>query len=283
MNNFSYSDELWHFGVKGMKWGVRRYQNEDGTLTPEGREHYLNKSKTALTRNGRIKANHILYSDGRKIVEKEVQNLLDMPANTKEEKAAKAKAQDEFFTRLNLFSDAMDLSVLRSQPKWYKQKLDEMIKTYGKDKVNEVKDFNYFKADHYTRAIIDEPYAVLQGKVANISGDWYWGEAKTEGRKEIKKQIDDVRSKIKKREQEIYDTTRKNVLKKAKRTDDPELVELSVLENVRDNISMDKTIKNLEARKKKLDSEITSVALKDIGLIDTDITRKFMDSVVRWD
>ena len=29
-----------HHGVKGQKWGIRRYQNEDGTLTPEGREHY---------------------------------------------------------------------------------------------------------------------------------------------------------------------------------------------------------------------------------------------------
>lgn len=31
---------LQHFGVKGMKWGVRRYQNKDGTLTPNGKKHY---------------------------------------------------------------------------------------------------------------------------------------------------------------------------------------------------------------------------------------------------
>lgn len=29
--------ELYHHGIKGMRWGVRRFQNEDGTLTQEGR------------------------------------------------------------------------------------------------------------------------------------------------------------------------------------------------------------------------------------------------------
>ena len=34
------STYLIHAGVLGMKWGIRRYQNKDGTLTPEGKLRY---------------------------------------------------------------------------------------------------------------------------------------------------------------------------------------------------------------------------------------------------
>lgn len=37
---YEYSNELYHHGVKGMKWGVRRYQNADGSLTAKGKKRY---------------------------------------------------------------------------------------------------------------------------------------------------------------------------------------------------------------------------------------------------
>ena len=51
MWQYNNTNELYHFGVKGMRWGIRRYQNEDGTLTPAGKKHYGNMSDDKLQKS----------------------------------------------------------------------------------------------------------------------------------------------------------------------------------------------------------------------------------------
>jgi len=46
-------NELYHYGIKGMKWGVRRFQNKDGSLTKLGRDRYntdVEKAKTGVSK-----------------------------------------------------------------------------------------------------------------------------------------------------------------------------------------------------------------------------------------
>lgn len=64
-------DELCHHGVKGQKWGIRRYQNKDGSLTEAGRYHKYNRKNMQnaesqhLDKWGNDKDHNILYISGR--------------------------------------------------------------------------------------------------------------------------------------------------------------------------------------------------------------------------
>ena len=49
------NNELYHYGVKGQKWGVRHYQNKDGSLTNAGKSRYKNNSESDRALMRRIK------------------------------------------------------------------------------------------------------------------------------------------------------------------------------------------------------------------------------------
>lgn len=82
-------DYLQHYGVKGQKHGLRRYQNEDGSLTAEGREHYGVGEKKGGRSNGINDSNS---SQGRKEKRPSNQNAGEAKAKKNRDRAKKILA-----------------------------------------------------------------------------------------------------------------------------------------------------------------------------------------------
>lgn len=86
MWQYVYTDELSHYGIKGMKWGVRRYQNADGSLTAAGKKRQekqqaktiKKENKTAVTQARTISNNSINRARLQRIMQQTGQNSLTL-------------------------------------------------------------------------------------------------------------------------------------------------------------------------------------------------------------
>lgn len=67
---------LIHYGIPGQKWGDRRYQNEDGTLTPAGRERYLKGGYGQSQRKALLKNNYNQYTRYNKKFDKLTEKMM---------------------------------------------------------------------------------------------------------------------------------------------------------------------------------------------------------------
>ncbi len=60
-------NELYHFGIKGMRWGVRQYVNKNGKLTAEGRRHVFNYKKHESLRGNMTKESKSLIKSSKQL------------------------------------------------------------------------------------------------------------------------------------------------------------------------------------------------------------------------
>ena len=135
--------ELTHWGIKNMKWGIRRFQNKDGSLTPEGGKRYNGSDYKPRKSLGQKISDYKKASAKKKQLEKaraaraekkraEEEARAKAEQRKKDVESGKIKAKDltsdELKDRINRLSDE----------KRYKQLMEETghisaIETYGKE------------------------------------------------------------------------------------------------------------------------------------------------------
>lgn len=119
------NNELYHYGVQGMKWGVRRYQNKDGSLTPLGKRH----AKAAL------------------------KGLYDMRTKSNE----RAEAYDVYNTmNRKALKESKDLDRKNGEISWATQSLTDAYRATGKAWINAKLDTDTYDAyvDAYSKGTI---------------------------------------------------------------------------------------------------------------------------------
>ena len=132
-DNWQVDDEdfLAHHGIKGMKWGVRRYQNKDGSLTPRGKKRYSERQATSdFYRRSAIKNREYAAASDKAVED------LKTPGKNRDKLVKKMFGNDVYDKNFDLDQNISDLSrILSSDSASYKKaaaKYDRMADRLSK-------------------------------------------------------------------------------------------------------------------------------------------------------
>ena len=146
-------NELYHWGIKGMKWGVRRYQNPDGTLTPAGKRRKKIIDNEIDFQNNKIKQYESAakaYRDSAKQVRKEgpaelrkeypdmsdetIKTAVDTVAKRRENEA---RWNEHVAKHMKLYNKKLS-EIDVTNAKMGRLKIHMLIQTLGKETANEI-------------------------------------------------------------------------------------------------------------------------------------------------
>lgn len=137
-------NELYHHGIKGMKWGVRRYQNADGSLTPAGKKRANSLVDTTPRRKPYSKDGDGLYNKSRVPADAKSGPKSKNTKPTKEQLVKNAKDYKDTFDH-KFFMNAATDALLQGDTKLY-QEIIEFDVEQGKRWAD-----GYFSAESYAR------------------------------------------------------------------------------------------------------------------------------------
>lgn len=168
-----YSDELAHHGIKGMKWGVRRYQNSDGSLTAAGRKRYSD-SDGSLSAIGKMRQNSYENKLNRNIRRQTIEDNKLLDTRSKNRSTMESK-YDKKIAKANAKAGKSEKAAAKAE-KLAKKKQDVLNDfdegTKAIKKAQQIKNENYNKILELKAKAVSDP-SIKESKSYKEAKSWY--------------------------------------------------------------------------------------------------------------